>query len=519
MKNREYMFLSVKRIAALFLAGLLLLSAVPAAAQPSEEAKPSEEAQSYVLSDPAVTENLKIQGRSEQNEQGLAVHTTGAGIAFYSDCSGDVKLTLTAKNIYTTRQYLTVLVDGVRDRICVDNKVNTPRQSTVTLASDLEAGLHRIEVYRQTEEVNATCVFETLTLNGALLPVPDAPMLIEFVGDSITAGYGILGAPPSGMVTDDPISQDGTQTYAWRTAAALGMDFQACCTSGYGAVCGWNQGSTNLKDMYPFTAYHHNSRDTALWSFERQADIVVINLGTNDGTVATRKGLTAAKFQQGAAELMELVREKNPNAKIVWVTGMMGSFFQTGLKAAVEELGGANAGYYFCELPKGTSGAAGHPDLEEHEAAAAILTAFLRETVLPADYDSGFVEAQEMETLLEQTASCGETVRLIAQTEWQTYQKNGQSSIATLTAAYNELYAWRENRSAGLLWWILGGVILLSAAVIVLVAVFYKPKPRVSSAKTAPTPSQGKEDESARSAEEAHGTQASQSVQGTEKTE
>lgn len=513
MKKQRQTFMPLRQAAALLLTVLLLLSAVPAATAQSAEGE-----NSYAFSDPAVTDCIKIQGRCEQNEQGLAVHTTGAGIAFYSNCSGDVKLTLTAKNMYTTRQYLTVLVDGVRERVCVDNKVSTPRQSTVTLASELEEGMHRIEVYRQTEEVNATCVFETLKINGALLPVPEAPMLIEFVGDSITAGAGIFGAPPSNMVADDPVTMDGTQTYAWKTAAALGMDFQACCTSGYGAVCGWNAGTTNLKDMYPYTAYHHSNKDTALWPFERQADIVVINLGTNDGTVATRKGLTASKFQKGATELMELVREKNPNAKIVWVTGMMGTFFKTGLTEAVETLGGADAGYYFCELPKGTSGGAGHPDMEQHEAAAETLIAFLRETVLPADYDSAFVEPQQLDTLLEQTASCGEEVRLIAQAEWQTYQQNGESSIATLTAAYNELEAWRANHMT-VWWWILGGVIVAAVAVIVLVAVLYKPKSKAA-APTIPAP--GAETDGAQAAlndSNAEQEKASENASDAEKTE
>lgn len=37
---------------------------------------------------------------------------------------------------------------------------------------------------------------------------------------------------------------------------------------------------------------------------------------------------------------MELVREKNPDSQIVWATGMMGTFYEQELTAAVEELGG-----------------------------------------------------------------------------------------------------------------------------------------------------------------------------------
>ena len=365
-------------------------------------------------------------------DTGLAVYTTGAGIAFYSECSGDITLTLTARNRYTTRQYFTVTVDGVRERVCVENPSNAARQSTITLAENLDQGYHRIEVYRQTEEVNATCVFNSLTLNGTVSPVPEAPLLIEFVGDSITAGASMFRAEAD-QAADDPACQDGTQTYAYQTAQALGADFQACCTSGYGVVKGWNSDNANLLKMYPFTAYHvrHQDKEENYWPFARQADVVVINLGTNDNTVSSKKKLTKTQFQEGATALMELVREKNPDSQIVWATGMMGTFYEQELTAAVEELGGAEAGYYFCELPKGTGGGAGHPNLEQHTAAAKALTEFLQETVLPQGYRDTLASEDEMQSLIDATASLTDDRRLAAQAELTAYRQNGGTNAGT----------------------------------------------------------------------------------------
>lgn len=48
----------------------------------------------------------------------------------------------------------------------------------------------------------------------------------------------------------------------------------------------------------------------------RQADVVVINLGTNDNTVSSKKKLTKTQFQEGATALVELVREKIRTAKL-----------------------------------------------------------------------------------------------------------------------------------------------------------------------------------------------------------
>lgn len=130
----------MRRVFSLCAAVFLSASAMPVAV--------SAEATTYSLTD--IGDSIKIVGRSQMEDTGLAVYTTGAGIAFYSECSGDITLTLTARNRYTTRQYFTVTVDGVRERVCVENPSNAARQSTITLAENLDQGYHRIEVYRQT---------------------------------------------------------------------------------------------------------------------------------------------------------------------------------------------------------------------------------------------------------------------------------------------------------------------------------------------------------------------------------
>ncbi len=454
----------------ILLCGILLWPVLPVFAQP--------QAGEQTYSFPQATESVKTVGRTSTDDIGLAVHTTGGGIAFYSECAGDVTLDLLTRNDFAETQYFTVVVDGERRRECIDNRSRKAKENTLTLASDLPQGMHAFEIYRQTEEVNAACWFTALHLSGNPIPMANAPMLIEFVGDSITAGYGILPLS-AGKGADDPEGQDGTATYAYQTAQALGLDFQACCTSGYGAYRGWNQGNTNLKDMYPYTAYHHNA-DTGkeMWAFSRPADIVVINLGTNDATVGRSKGVTDTTFRKGAKELIELVKEKNPNAKIVWATGMMGTFFLKPLTSLTEELGGAQAGYYVCELPKGTSGTAGHPNAEEHTAAAKVLTEFLREQVLPADYEQQFVTPEQMQALLDST-SCDEEVYRVAQTALQVYRADGGVSRAALTAAYRSLSAWKEeNTISPTVWWLIFGGIIIVGIIAVTAAILYNPKPK-----------------------------------------
>ncbi|MBQ9413850.1 MAG: hypothetical protein IJU16_01845 [Clostridia bacterium] len=455
----------ILRAAALLLTVLLLLGCVPVAAAAETDAV------AYNVAD--IVDSVKVVGRTSIVGSSLAVHTTGAGIAFYSECSGDIRLKLTTKNMFGA-QYFTVWVDGERSRLTVDNGTTSQRSKKVTLAEDLEAGLHRIEIYRQTEEINGSCLFDELIINGTLTPLPDAPMLIEFIGDSLTAGYGALGVPSKGKVIDHPEGQDGTQTYAYLTAQALGMDFQACCTSGYGLLAGWNNGDANLLNMYAYTAYHNNAMTgNEMWAFARPADIVVINLGSNDRAVGRGKGVNEKTFEEAVKSMTELIREKNPDAKVVWVTGLGGNAFKAQMEDAMDSFGGAENGYYFCQLPEGNSGAAGHPSVKEHIAAGEVLTAFLRDNVLPEDYEAAFVSAEDMEALIE--GASNSEARTIAEVELATFRQNGGVSKATLTAAYQALKE-ASGMPAYMPWVFCGLAVLLIVAATVLICVLYQPK-------------------------------------------
>lgn len=443
----------------------------------------TEEAVTYELADCA--DRVKLIGRAEVTQAGIVPHTTASGIAFYSDCGGTIEMTIYGSDNLFDAQYFIVYVDGeIYNRVTLDHKrKGNEVTDTLVMAEDLEQGMHRIEILRETEEINAYCRFVDITLNGTMTPVAQAPMLIEFIGDSITTGYGAYPQTAQSALkqeSDHPIRQAGTKSYAYLTGQALGMDIQVCCTSGYGVEVGWN-GYTNLQEMYEYTAYHHDhSSDSAKWSFERTADVVVINLGTNDSSARTRFGVTEAQVLAGIKNMMQLVREKNPDAKIVWVTGMMGTTFKNGTIANVEELGGADAGYYFCELPLGTSGGGGHPNEEEHAAAAQVLTEFLLETVLPDEYASSYVTADEMKSLLSYASMVPGSDYDIGMAEWRSATASGNLS-GTMTTVYQTLQS--QVITAAI---IAGAILLAIIAGLVLFAVLYKPKKKTSAADAQP---------------------------------
>ncbi len=324
--------------------------------------------------------SYRILGRAMGYQTALLMDNVASGFEFYFHGSGDV--TFNAKVMCINwgnelAQYFTVVVDGVRTRVrveCTEHGKYDDKQ--IVLATGLANGDHHIEVYRQTEASQSFCVGTSVTFTGTLLPPPPkAHLTFDVIGDSISGGYGCLwdGTYHQGF---HPKYQDGTQTYAFLTGKAFGADVRVCQVSGYGCVRGQNANGENMQLLYPYLCLN---RDETLYPFDTLADVVIINLGTNDNSV----GVSGAEFQVGAKNLMQLAREKNPGSKVVWCTGMMGTFYANEVQAAVQSLGGADNGYFYVKLPYGGSGAGAHPAASEHQAAAAVLQEFLRTTVLP----------------------------------------------------------------------------------------------------------------------------------------
>ncbi len=435
-----------------------------------------DDAMTYELAD--CGEQVKLVGRTVVTEDGIVPHTTASGIAFYTDAVGDVEMTISGGDGYVKmfdHEYFIVYLDGVEHtRLELKFMAGTAGKDTFTIAEDLDGEMHRIEVLRETEEINAVALFESITMDGDMIPALEAPMMIEFVGDSITTGYGAypFSAESATLAVDDPIRQAGTRSYAYLTAQQLGADIQVCCTSGYGVLCGYNSDGANLQGMYPYTAYHNDhSSDEALWSFDRAADVVVINLGTNDKGTYRSRLYNDNDMHEAIKNMMELAREKNPDAKVVWVTGMMGITFKPIITDVVDELGGADEGYYFCELPRGTSGGAGHPDQAEHEAAAAVLTAFLKSDVIDEEYFDNQVTVEEMEDLIGIAGSLPGCDGDIARAELAAAENTDFDAYGTMTVAYETLKSQAITVAV-----IAGAILVVVAAALVIFAVLYKPK-------------------------------------------
>ncbi|HLK91380.1 MAG TPA: GDSL-type esterase/lipase family protein [Polyangia bacterium] len=187
---------------------------------------------------------------------------------------------------------------------------------TFTVASGLSAGTHTVELYRQTEGPEGDSQLTSITVTGGALMTPPAgpARLIEVIGDSITCGYGDLGALAD---SDCYPTESDWDSYASVAARALGAEVSTICASGRGVVrnYGGDTGGT-LPKVYAQTTYLDA---TPTWDFHIEPDAVVVNLGTND--ISNGKGDPGTPFETAYLGLLQTVRAHYPHAYIVCIIG------------------------------------------------------------------------------------------------------------------------------------------------------------------------------------------------------
>ncbi|MES1207319.1 MAG: GDSL-type esterase/lipase family protein, partial [Pseudomonadota bacterium] len=171
---------------------------------------------------------------------------------------------------------------------------------TATIASGLSAGMHTVELYRQTEGSQGDSQLMAITIagGGALVAPPPAPArLIEVVGDSITCGYGTLG-----KLSDNDCfpTESHWDTYAAVAARALGADISTIAMSGQGAYRNYGGDMNNTLPMVHTRALTNDA--SPLWDFRTQPQAVVVNLGTND--ISNGKGDPGTPFETAYTGLL-----------------------------------------------------------------------------------------------------------------------------------------------------------------------------------------------------------------------
>lgn len=263
------------------------------------------------------------------------------------------------------------------------------KDSVQTLAEGLAAGVHRVRIMYVVEGYELKPSFKGFYLDKGCR-LAEAPALperrIEFIGNSITCGYGVESENPS-----DPFSYETENhfyTYAARTARALKAQHLVVARSGIGIYRNYGAPREGSKDCLPALYEQTLFMDsTEHWNHALyMPDVVCINLGTNDTSL---ENYDMHLLTEGYRGFMKRLRAIYPKARLVLLTGSMmnGKPLEDVKKAmdtVVREMHakGDGAVYRFDMSPQTGSlgiGASYHPSMRQHQKMAYELTAFLKD--------------------------------------------------------------------------------------------------------------------------------------------
>ena len=228
-------------------------------------------------------------------------------------------------------------------------------------------------------------------------PTEEKVFRVEFVGDSITCGYGVDGVLGDLYSTSN---EDATKAYAYLAAAELDVDYSLVSFSGYGIISGYTElevprteclvpdYSRTMGNSYGRFADRVDPSEVA-WDFGSfSADVVVINLGTNDASYCRDVPERHRAFIDAYKRFLRDVRECNRSAVILCTLGIMddrlNGAMQTAVEEYTEESGDADVRtMLFTPQNMEKDGAAvdWHPSAVTHRKEACLLIEYMRENI------------------------------------------------------------------------------------------------------------------------------------------
>ena len=377
--------------------------------QPAETAEPETE-ETITSADIELTDkNVKTIGRTQVKNHVIWMNFSGSGVEFqakaksleimlYGDATatGDGSEEGERVNRNGNRARYAIYLD---DEEIADSILTSAVKKQVLWEGD-EERTAKVKILKLSEGSSSSIGVRSVTITNDnvdaendIRPTENKDMLIEFVGDSITCGYGVDDEVASHSFTTS--TEDARKTYAYLTAQRLNADYSLVSISGYGIISGFSShGEIHddqlLKKYYDKVGFSYAKAggfavDSWEWDFnKRQPDVVVINLGTNDYSYTREDAEKRQTYREEYVKFIEMIREKNPNAHIICALGLMGDELFNEVEAAVdsykEKTGDEKVySYHIDPIDSTTEGYAAdyHPTAASHERCAKGLSWFI----------------------------------------------------------------------------------------------------------------------------------------------
>ncbi len=288
------------------------------------------------------------------------------------------------------------------DKVYTGKLKTTKGKSTYSLAEFQEKGMHEIEIVKITEEQFGKTAFLGFELgnDGEIVEIQNKrELLIEFIGNSITCGYGNEDRIGHKFCAE---TENHYMSYAAITARSFNARALVACKSGIGIYRNYAGPTEGNEDcMTNYYSRTHLYEEKPKYNFNEQPDLVCINLGTNDFSTP---GYDTTRFIDNYMNLIGQIQTNYDRPEILCLTGCMldGDALEIAKRCINQVVRQANAlnkgNVYFFEMTpqdikKNGLGVDFHPTVKQHIQSARQLIGYISK-LKEWDVDPQIVKAE-----------------------------------------------------------------------------------------------------------------------------
>ncbi len=298
----------------------------------------------YLLND----ENVKLLGRTMLVGENLWMAWSATGVEFEFE-GKELSVTIlggkaaTDYSVNNCFARIGIYVDNIR---VTTDLVRQKEKVYEVIKGDVVQKV-RVRIMKLSEAPMSTIGIAPIETEGKLFPTEKSRHCLEFIGDSITCGYGVDDLDlRNGFST---ATEDVTRGYAYLAAKELGVDANFISCSGYGVLSGYTAETSvqNTAELLPpyyeklgfsrdFFEGNISPQDVA-WDFSRyQPRLIVLNLGTNDNSYCQEIQSRWEEFIGRYVDFLKMIRKNNPSALLLCVYGVMEDRMAPSVERAVE---------------------------------------------------------------------------------------------------------------------------------------------------------------------------------------
>lgn len=339
------------------------------------------------INDSFAPSDFTIMGRALKNADSSVTLIASASSCIFTFEGNECTLYLKNVTYPGDYNYINTEIDG---EYAGRQKVEGTETTAFVIKAANNMATHKLVVSKATEAGNGQVVITKIAGNNIKKTAHTFTKKIEFIGNSITCGYGNDLEIPCGGNSKWYDQHNAYWSYASIVGRTYNMEYMISAISGAGIYRVWNMEGPGVPQQYENTFL--NTDSSHKWNFNNfTPDIVTIALGTNDISdgdgINPRPAFDKEKFVTHYKKFIQTVYSHYPNTQIVllnspMVGGEKGKLLEACINAVKESINKelkpvkAVQSFFFQAMSPGGCGY--HPSIEDDKVMASQLGPFIK---------------------------------------------------------------------------------------------------------------------------------------------